>query len=170
MGERDEGEGTRPYESPPLPATTNGDNQAAPLKEATMEEEVLEDASKFVDQSSFLLDELVWSREKHASGAKPFTRELQRAVVAMAVSWSYSEIACPSGVPGEVLEEVAREVSWSFLELPGLGEGQMLVEHPDGESEIEYFGLTLASDAPRVGATLAHTRVHPHRRAGAAGP
>ena len=105
-----------------------------------MEEEVLEDASKCVDQSSFLLDELVWSREKHASGAKPFTRELQRAVVAMAVSWSYSEIACPSGVPGEVLEEVAREVSWSFLELPGLGEGQMLVEHPDGESEIEYLG------------------------------
>ena len=105
-----------------------------------MEEEVLEDAFEFVDQSSFLLDELVWSREKHASGAKPFTRELQRAVVAMAVSWSYSEIACPSGVPGEVLEEVAREVSWSFLELPGLGEGQMLVEHPDGESEIEYLG------------------------------
>ena len=113
-----------------------------------MEEAVLEDASKCVDQSSFLLDELVWSREKHASGAKPFTRELQRAVVAMAVSWSYSEIACPSGVPGEVLEEVARGVSWSFLELPGLGEGQMLVEHPDGESEIEY----LASGESRVGA------------------
>ena len=58
----------------------------------------------------------------------------------MAVSWSYNEIACPSGVPGEVLEEVAKGVSRSFLELPGLGEGQMLVEHPDGESEIEYFG------------------------------
>ena len=55
----------------------------------------------------------------------------------MAVSWSYNEIACPSSVPGEVLEEVVRVVSWSFLELPGLGEGQMLVEHPDGESEFE---------------------------------
>ena len=41
-------------------------------------------------------------------------------------------------------------MSWSFLELPGLGEGQMLVEHPDGESEIEYFGYTLASDGSRI--------------------
>ena len=41
---------------------------------------------------------------------------------------------------GGSFEQIAREMSWSFLELPGLGEGQMLAEHPDGESEIEYFG------------------------------
>ena len=66
-----------------------------------------------------------------------------------------------------MLEEVVREVFWSILELPGLGEGQMLVEHPDGESEIEYNEKEI-NDGPAQGAVAAFA-VHPHPGAGRGG-
>jgi len=98
-----------------------------------------------------------WNRAVHQEGGPPYVKELQRIVVAMAVSWSSRDsdrVSQEEGgqqasggsasngffVPGEVLEEIAREISWSFLVIPGLGPGQMLVEHPNGEAEIEYFG------------------------------
>ena len=37
------------------------------------------------------------------------------------------------------MEAIAAELSWSFLYLSGVGEGQMFVEHGDGEAEIEVF-------------------------------
>ena len=96
-----------------------------------------------------------WTRSKHKKIAvepsrgiktETFTNRLRVTVMALIISARSSleddgtdNSGASAYLPVEVIEKISMELSWFCIHLSRIGGGMMLVEHQDGDSQIEVY-------------------------------
>jgi len=139
--------------APEVSASEGGPTTTAFLEAVLSHGEINACNSDLVSLRAFIAS-LPWTRSKHKKLAvdlssrgnktETFTNRLRMTVMALIISARSSldaggtgSSAAPFYLPVEVIERISMELSWFCIHSPYISGGMMLVEHQDGDSEIE---------------------------------